>query len=106
SASRAKRAGGDADGSRRTGAQPWVRRAGKRGQCLDGPALAVAAAAVGWIAWMYLNVWRRHDRYGTFDNDLGFHSQYVWLLSHGKSFSSILGLPVFGHNATFGYLLF
>ena len=54
---------------------------------------------------MYLHVWRRHDRFGTFDNDLGFHSQYVYLISRGKFFSSILGLPAFGHNATFGYFL-
>jgi len=81
-------------------------RVAARIRAIDAPAIAVLAGVVAWIAWMYLNVWRRHDRYGTFDNDLGFHSQYVWLLSHGKSFSSILGLPVFGHNATFGYFLF
>ena len=88
------------------GAPPYLRRAVKRIHALDRPAKAVLVAVVVWIAWMYLHVWRRHDRYGTFDNDLGFHSQYIWLLSHGKSFSSILGLPVFGHNATFGYILF
>ncbi|MEO5837286.1 MAG: DUF2079 domain-containing protein [Acidimicrobiales bacterium] len=81
-------------------------RPAARIRAIDAPAITVLAGIVVWIAWMYLNVWRRHDRYGTFDNDLGFHSQYVWLLSHGKSFSSILGLPVFGHNATFGYFLF
>ena len=85
---------------------PPIRRIVARIRGLDAPAISVMVAIVLWIAWMYLNVWRRHDRYGTFDNDLGFHSQYVWLLSHGKSFSSILGLPVFGHNATFGYFLF
>jgi uncharacterized membrane protein len=90
----------------RTGAPAVVRRSYERIRSLDAPAVTVIAAIVVWIAWLYLNVWRRHDRYGTFDNDLGFHSQYVWLLSQGKSFSSILGLPVFGHNATFGYFLF
>ena len=94
------------DPLRRAGAPPIVRRTVVRIQRLDGPARAVLVATVVWIVWLYLHVWRRHDRYGTFDNDLGFHSQYVWLLSHGKSFSSILGLPVFGHNATFGYILF
>jgi uncharacterized membrane protein len=54
---------------------------------------------------MYLAVWRRHDRYGTFDLDLGFHTQYVWQLAHGRTFSTVLGLHAFGHNATFGYLL-
>jgi uncharacterized membrane protein len=106
------RARGDAlrhtegESPRRSGAPPALRRAVKRIQRLDGPAVTVVVAVVVWILWMYLHVWRRHDRYGTFDNDLGFHSQYVWLLSQGKSFSSILGLPVFGHNATFGYVFF
>jgi uncharacterized membrane protein len=77
----------------------------RRLQHLAAAEWVLVAATVSWIAWMYLNVWRRHDRFGTFDNDLGFHSQYVWLLSRGKTFSSILGLPVFGHNATFGYFL-
>jgi len=54
---------------------------------------------------VYLDVWRRHDRFGSFDYDLGFHTQYLWLLSHGRSFSSITGVPVFGHNVTLGYLL-
>lgn len=62
-------------------------------------------AVVVWIAVMYLHVWRRHDRYGTFDNDLGFHDQYVWLLARGETFSTVLGLHVLGHNATWGYVL-
>jgi uncharacterized membrane protein len=66
---------------------------------------AVLVMVVLWCAVMYLHVWRRHDRYGTFDNDLGFHDQFVWLLARGKTFSTVLGLPPFGHNATFGYFL-
>jgi uncharacterized membrane protein len=66
---------------------------------------AVLVSVVLWCAVMYLHVWRRHDRYGTFDNDLGFHDQFVWLLARGKTFSTVLGLPPFGHNATFGYFL-
>lgn len=62
--------------------------------------------AVAWFAALALDVWRRHDRFDTFDNDLGFHTQFVWLLSRGHWFSSILGLSPFAHNATFGYLLF
>ena len=72
----------------------------------DRGALVVAGAAALWVFFMALNVWRRHDRFDTFDQDLGFHTQYVWLLSRGHWFSSILGLPPFGHNATFGYFLF
>ena len=59
-----------------------------------------------WFAVLALDVWRRHDRFDTFDNDLGFHTQFVWLLSRGHWFSSILGLSPFAHNATFGYFLF
>jgi uncharacterized membrane protein len=58
-----------------------------------------------WVSWLYLQVWRRHDRFGTFDNDLGFHSQYLWQIGRGRWFSTILGLEAFAHNATFGYLL-
>jgi uncharacterized membrane protein len=77
----------------------WHRLREDRGLC-------VVLGAVGlWCAVMYLYVWYRHERFGTFDNDLGFHDQYVWLLARGQSFSTVLGLPPFGHNATFGYVL-
>jgi uncharacterized membrane protein len=72
----------------------------------DGGFAVVAVATVLWVFLMGLNVWRRHDRFDTFDNDLGFHTQFVWLLSRGHWFSSILGLSPFAHNATFGYFLF
>lgn len=73
----------------------------------DEPAaLLVAVVALAWFAVLALDVWRRHDRFDTFDNDLGFHTQFVWLLSRGHWFSSILGLSPFAHNATFGYFLF
>ncbi len=79
-------------------------RARLRGRGDDG-LLLVLLLVVAWCAVMYLHVWRRHDRYGTFDNDLGFHDNYVWLIARGRSFSNVLGLPAFGHNATFGYFL-
>lgn len=72
----------------------------------DPGAVVVVVATIAWLFVMGLDVWRRHDRFDTFDNDLGFHTQFVWLLSRGHSFSSILGLSAFAHNATFGYLLF
>ena len=68
-------------------------------------AAVLAVAALAWTVVMHLAVWRRHDRYGSFDLDLGFHTQLVWQLARGRSFSTILGLPAFGHNATFGYYL-
>jgi uncharacterized membrane protein len=72
----------------------------------DTGASVVLVATLLWLFWMGLAVWRRHDRFDTFDNDLGFHTQFVWLLSRGHWFSSILGLSPFAHNATFGYFLF
>lgn len=79
----------------------WVQRIREdRGLC------AVLAIVAIWCAIMYLHVYWRHDRYGTFDNDMGFHDQYIWLLARGHWFSTVLGLPAFGHNATFGYVLF
>jgi uncharacterized membrane protein len=71
----------------------------------DHALLFVIAGAFVWFVVMYLHVWRRHDRFGTFDHDLGFHANYIWLLGRGEGFSEILGLHAFGHNATFGYLL-
>ena len=72
---------------------------------VDLPLATVLGAVAVWCLWIGLHVWRRHDRFSTYDNDLGFHTQFVWLISHGKWFSTILGLPAFGHNATFGYFL-
>jgi uncharacterized membrane protein len=72
----------------------------------DRSVLVVAVVAVLWFAVLALDVWRRHDRFDTFDNDLGFHTQFVWLLSRGHWFSTILGLSPFAHNSTFGYFLF
>jgi uncharacterized membrane protein len=92
-------------GTRETALQrlrrPGPRAVGER----DRGLLAVVVLVVVWCAVMYLQVWRRHDRFGTFDNDLGFHDNYVWLIARGEFFSSVLGLPAYGHNATFGYFL-
>ena len=62
--------------------------------------------ALVWFGVLSQDVWRRHDRFRTFDHDLGFHIQYVWLLARGRSFSTILGLRALAHNVTIGYLLF
>ena len=83
-----------------------LRRAARWIERTNAPTRITVLGTIAWIAWVYLDVWRRHDRFGSFDYDLGFHTQYLWLLSHGRSFSTITGLPVFGHNVTPGYLLF
>ena len=84
---------------------PLGRVASRLAASLDAPFAALLVTITVWVAWLGLHVWRRHDRFSTFDNDLGFHTQFVWLISRGKWFSTILGLPAFGHNATFGYFL-
>ncbi|MEO5837287.1 MAG: DUF2079 domain-containing protein [Acidimicrobiales bacterium] len=83
-----------------------LRRASRWIERTNTPARITIVGTFAWIAWLYLDVWRRHDRFGSFDYDLGLHTQYLWLLSHGRSFSSITGMPAFGHNVTLGYLLF
>jgi len=54
---------------------------------------------------MYQLVWRRHDRFGSFDYDLGMYDQGIWLLSRGRGFMTVRGMHVFGHHANIGYLL-
>ena len=66
--------------------------------------LVVAAMAVFVIVFGRL-VLLRHNQFRTIDFDLGIHDQSIWLLSRLKSFCTVRGLPVFGHHATFGYIL-
>ena len=70
------------------------------------PAAVVLAVAIGlWILTFGILVWRRQAYFGTIDFDLGIHDQSIWLLSRGHWFTTVRGLPVFGHHATFGYFL-
>jgi uncharacterized membrane protein len=49
---------------------------------------------------------QRHQRFATFDFDLGIHTQAIWLMTHeGHGFLTVRGLPALGHHATFGYWL-
>jgi uncharacterized membrane protein len=77
-------------------------RVGRR--VLAEPALVVLTGAIVTWMWVFgLLVWRRHDRFGTFDFDLGHHDQAIWLLAHGKGFDTVSGMPVLGHHATLAY---
>ena len=67
--------------------------------------LALGVAVVLWIVVFGTLVWRRHELYGTIDFDLGIHDQSIWQLAHGHWFTTVRGLPIFGHHATFGYFL-
>ncbi len=85
--------------------EPIAAVAGARLRAVHPAAVVVALGVAVWIIVFGVLVWRRHALYGTIDFDLGIHDQSVWLLSRGHSFSTVRGLPVFGHHATFGYLL-
>jgi uncharacterized membrane protein len=70
------------------------------------PATVVLGIAIFlWIVVFGVLVWRRHALYGTIDFDLGIHDQSIWQLSRGHWFTTVRGLPIFGHHATFGYFL-
>ncbi len=68
-------------------------------------AIVLGVAILLWIVVFGVLVWRRHELYGTIDFDLGIHDQSIWQLSRGHWFTTVRGLPIFGHHATFGYFL-
>jgi len=65
----------------------------------------VVLAVLFWIFRFSNLVISRHNAFATFDFDLGIHSHSIWLLSQGKFFNTVCGLPVFGHHAAFMYYL-
>jgi uncharacterized membrane protein len=78
----------------------WARRPRR------APVLVLAAAMTWWfITFASLIVWR-HDRFGSFDFDLGVWDQLAWLFAHGGSLSTVRGLPSFGFHATPGLFLY
>jgi uncharacterized membrane protein len=74
----------------------------------EEPGIAVlAVATASWMFVMGLAIWRRHDRYGDFDQDIATHVQFIWMVARGRTgISTVVGFQVWGHNATFGYFLF
>ncbi len=69
------------------------------------PELLVATAMAVFVIVFGRLVLLRHNQFRTIDFDLGIHDQSIWLLSRLKSFCTVRGLPVFGHHATFGYII-
>ncbi len=67
--------------------------------------VVLGIAIVVWIVVFGVLVWRRQVLYGTIDFDLGIHDQSIWQLARGHWFTTVRGLPIFGHHATFGYFL-
>lgn len=96
---------GDGDSDSDAVTNPWLARVGAVRRRVEAePAAVVLAAAIALFAWVFgLLVWRRHDRFATFDFDLGHHDQAIWLLAHGKGFITVSGMPVLGHHATLAY---
>jgi len=81
-----------------TGVAGFVRR--------HGPRLVLAAGVVVFYVFFARHLELRHDRFGTFDYDLGIWDQSVWLLARGHTFNTIRGLDVFGFHATPALVLF
>jgi uncharacterized membrane protein len=67
--------------------------------------LGLAVAVTLWVVVVTRLVVHRHNMFATFDFDLGIHDQSLWLLSKGRWFNTVCGLPVFGHHAMFMYYL-
>ena len=68
--------------------------------------LPLVLALVAMIVWMIVvgdMIVLRHNKFLTFDFDLGIHDQSLWLLSRGQWWNTVCGLPVFGHHAMFMY---
>lgn len=82
--------------------EPWSVAVGERWR-FGAPAVVLIAAMLVFFAVMGRLIWLRHARYGTFDFDLGHHDQAIWLLSRGKGFITVSGMPVLGHHFTVAY---
>jgi uncharacterized membrane protein len=55
--------------------------------------------ALWFVTFSVLVVWR-HDRYGSFDFDLGIWDQSAWLLAHNGGLNTVRGLHVLSHHFT------
>ena len=67
---------------------------------LRPPVLILVAAILAWVSVFAVHAHWRHDRFGTFDHDLGIWDQAVWLLANGESFITVRGLDVFAFHAS------
>ena len=84
--------------------QPWSLALTSRVR-VGAPLLVLLGAIAVWIGVFGTLIWQRHARYATFDFDLGHHDQAIWLLSQGKGFITVSGMPVLGHHFTVAYFL-
>ena len=65
--------------------------------------LGLAVIVFVWFVVFERLVANRHAAFATFDFDLGHHDQAIWLLSRGKGFITVSGMPVLGHHFTVAY---
>lgn len=77
-----------------------LRRPWERAVSVGAPSLLLALSAGLWFGVFALLVIMRHNRFGTFDHDLGIWDQSVWLLSRAHGFNTVRGLGVFGFHAS------
>ncbi|NLA35144.1 MAG: DUF2079 domain-containing protein [Actinobacteria bacterium] len=69
--------------------------------------LCAAVVLGSWYFWVFsVLVWNRHERFGTFDYDLGMYDHGIWQTSHFRNFMTTRGMHLFGHHANVGFLLF
>lgn len=69
------------------------------------PFLLAMLAMLTWMIVVGYMIVQRHNKFLTFDFDMGIHDQSLWLMSQGKWWNTVCGLPVFGHHAMFMYYL-
>jgi uncharacterized membrane protein len=81
-------------------AAPGVRRVGDFVDRVGWPTIILGFCM--WLMFVFfaVHVGWRHERFGTFDHDLGIWDQAVWLLSEGKSFDTVRGLDVFAFHVS------
>jgi len=71
-----------------------------------GPPRVVLALAIGLFVVVFGRlVVLRHERFGSFDFDLGIYDQAVWLLANGHGFDTVRGLGVFGNHVNLAFYL-
>lgn len=58
-----------------------------------------------WLITLGRLIVLRQNRFGTFDFDTGIYDQLIWGAAHGDWFSTVRGVPFFGHHASFGFFL-
>ncbi len=63
----------------------------------------VVVACLVWVITLGRLVMLRHDRFGTFDFDVGIYDQFLWQAAHFRGFSTVRGVEFFGHHASFGF---